>query len=138
MSISYHYSMFNLTPDQIKYLAKLRGSTTLEEDVIVPKQPKTWVLSGFYSFTYPYLPSDLAVQHNIKLHNFRNDIVGLILPYPHGFDQDPLMGVTNINIKFLHLFNVGDVDKKISRIFEGVEFKNLDIPSKKRIILALR
>ena len=41
MSISYHYSMFNLTPDQIKYLAKLRGSTTLEEDVIVPKQPKT-------------------------------------------------------------------------------------------------
>lgn len=138
MSISYHYSMFNLTPNQIKYLAKLREAIPCEEEGVVPEQPKTWVLSGFYPFTSPYLPSDLAVQHNIKLHNFRNDIVGLILPYPHGFDTDPLMGFTNLNIQYLHLFNVGDFDKKISGIMRGIDFKDIDIPHKKRIILALR
>lgn len=129
--------MFNLTPDQFKYLAKLREEIPHGEELIVSEQPKKWILSGFYPFTSPYLPSDLAVQNNIKLHNFRNDVFGLILPYPHGFDSDPLMGVTNLKIKYLHLFNVGDFDKKISGIFEGVEFKDLDIPYKKRIILAL-
>ena|GEM_PF-1995999 len=107
------------------------------EEHLQPEFTPIWKFSGCYPFNSSFLPFDLAFNYQIKLLDFKDDIVGLILPYSHGFDDNSLMGLNpllNSNVKFLHLFNLGDTEKKISRIVDGIAF-TVRIPFKKRMSL---
>ena len=93
-----------------------------------------WIFSGFYPcFSKTDLPSELAIKHNIPLHVFHNKIVGLILPYNHGFENEPGMSMTG-HLKYLHLFNQGNSKKIVSGNIDGVVFRNIEIPANKRLI----
>jgi len=97
--------------------------------------PALWVFSG----CYPYRPSlktfDLAREYHQNIINFKDDILGLLLPYT-GFDYPANERALSLNSnqKFLHLFNTGDTDKRISGIVDGIAFTTT-IPYGKKIIL---
>lgn len=92
-----------------------------------------WKLSGFYYLGFN--PIDLAIEKNLPIHNLQNHVIGLILPYPHGFDDQPFMGITRLDLRFLHLFNAGETPKTVSGEVDGMAFTNVEIPAHKRIVL---
>lgn len=102
----------------------------------LPK-PRYASFSGSYPFSNYLFPFDLAFLIGQKLLNFKDDVVGLVLPYPHGYDNEPLMGINRLDLQFLHLFNTGDTSKKISGNVNGIEFKDVEVPYNRRITLSL-
>lgn len=97
--------------------------------------PARWVFSGCYPYTPSIFTFDLAHEFNQNIINFKDDILGLMLPYT-GFDypvNERALSL-NSNQKFLHLFNTGDTEKKISAIVDGIAFTTT-VPYNKKIIL---
>ena len=48
-----------------------------------------WVFSGFYPFQRRELPGKLSRLHDQPLFHIADNVVGIMLRYPHGFDDDP-------------------------------------------------
>ncbi len=93
-------------------------------------------LQKVYSIETPSHPLSLSSQHDKKMHRLNNNVVGIILPYRQELDPNELVEFKNHkNLKFLHLFNLGHSKKTVSGYIEGASFKNVTIPSNKRIVL---
>ena len=97
--------------------------------------PTQWEFSGCYPYKPSLLLFDLAPEFNQNIINFKNDILGLILPYT-GFDYPAIDRSYSLDPeqKFLHLFNTGDTEKKINGTVDGIAFTTT-IPYGKKIIL---
>lgn len=97
--------------------------------------PARWVFSGSYPYTPSLIIFDLAPEYHQNIINFKDDILGLMLPYT-GFDYPAIYRNYSLDPhqKFLHLFNTGDTEKKISAIVDGIAFTTT-IPYGKKIIL---
>lgn len=113
--------------------------TPLIPKVIKPviKKVPTWRFGGSYPCTSPLIPINLAKKYNIKLYDLRKDIVGLILPYQYGFDEDyePFMSSFLPKHDYLHLFNSGKSTQKISGNINDLSFSDIEVFSGRRIIL---
>jgi hypothetical protein len=145
MSIRPVGSTFNLPTDQVGFSSKSAQeevdfsdpSTSLEKQPQA-ESPPVWYFSGCYPCGSSMdIPIELAVKYNRKLYDFRKGVVGLILPYPHGFDSEPWTGVARLGLSFLHLFNLGKSKVIISGTVDGVKFENIEIPVGKRMTLEL-
>ncbi|MBA2728362.1 MAG: hypothetical protein H0U49_09350 [Parachlamydiaceae bacterium] len=99
------------------------------------KSSAVWILSSFYQVVNLQIPFELAVKYDKKLYDFRSDVFGIILPYPHGFDDELPVGATKSSQSFLHLFNLGYIKKSVSGTVEGVTFKNIQVYPMKRVVL---
>ena len=97
--------------------------------------PARWVFSGSYPYTPSLIIFELAPEFNQNIINFKDDILGLMLPYT-GFDYPAFDRSYSFdpNQKFLHLFNTGDTEKKITAVVDGIAFSTT-IPYNKKIIL---
>ncbi len=126
-----------------------------------------WQLSGWNYYSKAFLPFKLALKTNQKLMDFKNDVFGLILPYPHGSDSDPYMGTFRLSPdairmlkmvaekdpryldlfeqvlrqpepKYLHLFNSGEYNQVLSATADGRSFRDVEIRPMQRVIMRLR
>lgn len=111
-------------------------STAIEESVeIESKSTPKWELTGIYPMASQRVPEQLASVYEIELVDFGNNIKGLILPYYHVYDDQTEMG-TNTKAHFLHLFNMGEKNTRITGTVNGLRFTDISVPAHKRVILA--
>lgn len=97
------------------------------------KLKPSWEFTGSYPCNTVDSPSQLAAHYNKELFDFGDGVVGVILFYPHGFDDEPEMGLNRFDLQFLHLFNPHDTEKKVSGTILGVKFFNVPVPPYRRI-----
>ncbi len=97
--------------------------------------PTVWGFSGCYPYTPTLKTFNIAREFDQHIINFKDDILGLILPYT-GFDYPVRDRSYSLNPdqKFLHLYNTGDTEKTISGIVEGISFTTT-VPCCRKIIL---
>lgn len=96
------------------------------------------MLSGFYPFQSNNLPGELSRIHKQPLFNIADDVVGIMLPYPHGFDSDPDLLQHIYDREFLHIFNMGtSTHATIQGVARCVKYETGLLPPKKRITFAL-
>jgi hypothetical protein len=100
-----------------------------------------WVFAGFYPFQSLELPGELSRLYGQHLFTVADNVVGLMLRYPHGFDDDPgLMFDLNVyqGREFMHIFNMGTerVDS-VSGVARCVKYETGPLPPRKRITFAL-
>lgn len=131
------FYMLGVSSAHISFIELSMNLIIEKEKIYEYETPKYASFAGCYPFTNYLFPFDLAFLMKQKLLNFKHDIVGLVLPYPHGFDHEPLMGINRLDLQYLHLFNTGDASQKISGIVNGIAFKNVEVPYNKRITLDL-
>ncbi len=138
MSVYSDSSTFNFSSYSSSSYSSSSSSSLSEEE---HTELTSWKFSGCYYHNSPKLPCMLVVENNVKLHDFRNGIVGLTLPtyLPAGIGDEPLKvrikPLKAEKLNYLHLFNSGNTGKMISGTVDGVPFTNIYIPSMKRVIL---
>jgi hypothetical protein len=98
-----------------------------------------WVFSGFYPFRSKRLPQRLAAAHAQPLFGVGTTpgVFGVMLPYPHGFDDDPSLRYMHYDRYFLHIFNCGDARDNVQGVARCVKYATGLLPSMKRITFAL-
>ena len=98
---------------------------------------KKWTFSGFYPFQDKNLPLALSKKYNQPLIQIDDGLVGIILPYPHGFDDDfSLLCMESVQ-DFLHIFNVGIRRDNFVGVARCVKYETGLLPEMKRISLVL-
>lgn len=98
---------------------------------------KKWTFSGFYPFQNKNLPQALSKKYNQPLIQIDDGLVGIILPYPHGFDDDFSIQYMEWTQDFLHIFNVGIRRDNFIRVARCVKYETGLLPEMKRISLVL-
>lgn len=98
---------------------------------------KKWQFSGFYPFLNRDLPFILSEHYNQPWFEITKDVIGIILPYPHGFDSDPFIHKFGYCREFLHIFNVGKTRKNLTAVAQCVLYQTGLLPSMKRLVLTL-
>ncbi len=97
-----------------------------------------WVFSGFYPFQSRELPDELSRLHNQPLFNIGENVVGIMLPYPHGCDDDPILSRQHYNRYFMHIFNLGtDRQDSLVGVARCVKYETGPLPPNKRVTFAL-
>jgi hypothetical protein len=115
----------------------------VEVDSIPNNSPsKKWIFSGFYPFPDKNLISELSKLHNQPIFQIDKNVVGIILPYCHGFDDDESLHYYDMNFhviknEFLHIFNYGKRRNNIVGVSKCVKYETGILPSMKRITFAL-
>jgi hypothetical protein len=64
-------------------------------------------------------------------------VIGIVLLYPHGFDNDPCRKYECYDREFLHIFNLGLARDNVFGAAQGVRYETGLLPSMKRVSLAL-
>lgn len=104
---------------------------------------KKWTFSGFYPFQDPSLLKELSLEYNQPLFKIAEDVIGIILPYPHGFDDDyPLLDAHFLDYAtrecvYLHIFNLGVRRENVVGVARCVKYETGLLPSMKRISFLL-
>lgn len=99
-----------------------------------------WLFSGIYPFNDKNLPEDLSKSLNRPLFSPSEnepDVIGIILPYPHGFDYDKYMYLSHTAEEFLHIFNTGRERDNVIGVSRGVRYETGVLPSMKRVSMRL-
>lgn len=91
-----------------------------------------WELTGLYPIASKNVPKQLAALYSKDLIEMGEGLVGVILPYPHGFDDQPFMGRTSRATNFLHIFNFGEAQKFTGSV-NGAILTNISLPASKRV-----
>lgn len=116
------------------------GSLEYEHQLsnIFVNNKKRWVFSGFYPFQDTNLPYILSKLYNQPIFDVCHNVVGLLLPYPHGFDDDiSLQHGVIYDRNFLHIFNIGRKQKNVIGVAKCVKYETGLLPSMKRISFSL-
>ena len=64
-------------------------------------------------------------------------MTGIMLPYPHGFDDDPSLQYVIYDRDFLHIFNLGAKQGNAVGVARCVKYETGRIPPMKRVSFAL-
>ena len=127
-----------INPLTIIEILEIERKTSLPKKISLIELNFLWKsnLQKVYPIETSNHPLRLSLKHDQKIHRFIDNVVGLILPYRQELDNDDLVDFKNPqNLKFLHLFNLGNAEQTLSGVVEGASFKNVTIPSNKRIVL---
>lgn len=126
-------SFVSFAPYRINPLAIIE-ILEIERKIHIPKTISNIESNSWKSKLQKVYPIETS-NHPLWLSLKSDDVVGLILPYPE-LDNDQLVDFKNLqNLKFLHLFNLGNAEQTISGDVERASFKNVTIPSNKRIVV---
>lgn len=100
-----------------------------------------WVFSGCYPFQSHRLLDELSWRHSQPLFTIADNVVGIMLPYPHGFDDDEdaeYCRLTYGGHTFMHIFNLGKIRiENLVGVARCVRYETGVLPAKKRVTFAL-
>lgn len=100
---------------------------------------KKWKFSGLCPFQSKRLPKELSKRYNQPLIKLDDGLVAIMLPYPHGFDDDFYLSniITFEDHDFFHIFNFGPKRDNVIGVARCVKYETGLLPHMKRISLVL-